>query len=63
MNATGQWQWTEGERGQRRALVIGVIGLATSTLGATWDLDQFFRSYLTAFVRGWRFRWAAWHCG
>jgi hypothetical protein len=35
---------------QRRALIVGVIGLAVCALGAFFNLDQFFRSYLVGYV-------------
>lgn len=35
---------------QRRALIVGVIGVAVCALGAFFDLDQFFRSYLLGYV-------------
>jgi hypothetical protein len=35
---------------QRRALIVGVIGVAVCALGAFFNLDQFFRSYLLGYV-------------
>lgn len=35
---------------QRRALIVGVIGVAVCALGAFFNLDQFFRSYLVGYV-------------
>lgn len=35
---------------QRRALIVGVIGIAFCVLGAIFDLQQFFRSYLLGYV-------------
>ncbi|PYT05037.1 MAG: hypothetical protein DMF60_13295, partial [Acidobacteria bacterium] len=35
---------------QRRALIVGVAGVAVCALGAFFNLDQFFRSYLLGYV-------------
>jgi len=35
---------------QRRALVVGIAGVAICVLGAFFDSEQFFRSYLLAYV-------------
>src|SRR6266404_4948449 len=35
---------------QRRALIVGVIGVAVCALGAIFNLNQFFRSYLLAYL-------------
>ncbi|MEK6320603.1 MAG: hypothetical protein AABN33_02845 [Acidobacteriota bacterium] len=35
---------------QRRALIVGVIGVAVCALGAFFNVDQFFRSYLLGYV-------------
>jgi hypothetical protein len=35
---------------QRRALIVGVVATAVCLLGAIFNLDQFFRSYLVAYV-------------
>jgi hypothetical protein len=35
---------------RRRALIVGVIGVAVCGLGAVFNLDQFFRSYLLAYL-------------
>lgn len=40
----------EVDQFQRRALMVGVIGLAVCVLGAFFNLDQFFRSYLVGYV-------------
>jgi hypothetical protein len=38
------------DRIQRRALLVGVIGLAACLVGAVWNLEQFFRSYLLGYL-------------
>jgi hypothetical protein len=40
----------EMDQFQRRALMAGVIGLALCALGAFFNLEQFFRSYLVGFL-------------
>jgi hypothetical protein len=35
---------------QRRALMVGVVALAVCVVGAVFNLDQFFRSYLLAYI-------------
>ncbi len=40
----------EVDQFQRRALIVGVIGVAVCGLGAIFNLDQFFRSYLLAYL-------------
>jgi hypothetical protein len=50
MNASTSWQWTEARPVQRLALAVGGAGLGACALGATWDPDQFFHSYLLAFM-------------
>lgn len=40
----------EVDQFQRRALIVGVIGVAVCGLGAVFDLNQFFRSYLLAYL-------------
>ena len=35
---------------QQRALLVGVVGLAAGALGAVFNLDQFFRSWLIGFL-------------
>lgn len=41
---------SELDQFQRRALVVGVAGVAICVLGAFFNLEQFFRSYLLAYV-------------
>jgi hypothetical protein len=40
----------EVDQFQRRALMVGAIGVAICILGAVFNLDQFFRSYLLAYI-------------
>jgi hypothetical protein len=40
----------EVDRFQRRALIVGVIGIAVCVLGAGFNLDQFWKSYLLGYV-------------
>jgi hypothetical protein len=40
----------EVDQFQRRALIVGVAGVAICVLGAFFNLEQFFRSYLLAYV-------------
>lgn len=40
----------EVDRFQRRALIVGVAGVAVCLLGGLFDWDQFFRSYLVAYL-------------
>jgi hypothetical protein len=35
---------------QQRALIVGVLGLAAGAIGAVFNLDQFFRSWLIGFL-------------
>ncbi|MYA22439.1 MAG: hypothetical protein F4Z30_06470, partial [Gemmatimonadetes bacterium] len=35
---------------QRRALIVGLVGLAATAVGCFTDVEQFFRSYLLAFT-------------
>ena len=41
---------SEVDQFQRRALIVGVVGVAVCGLGAIFDLNQFFRSYLLAYL-------------
>lgn len=40
----------EVDQFQRRALMVGVVASAVCVLGAIFNLDQFFRSYLVAYI-------------
>src|SRR5438128_4547544 len=40
----------EVEQFQRRALMVGVVALAVCVIGAVFNLEQFFRSYLLAYI-------------
>lgn len=40
----------EVDQFQRRALITGVVAFAVCVIGAIFNLDQFFRSYLVAYV-------------
>src|SRR5688500_9429437 len=40
----------ELDRIKRPALIVGVVALALTAVGAVFDKDQFFRSYLLAYV-------------
>jgi len=40
----------EVDQFQRRAMIVGAIGIAICAVGAIFNLDQFFRSYLVAYV-------------
>jgi len=40
----------EVDQFQRRALIVGVIGVALCAIGAIFNLNQFFRSYLLAYL-------------
>ena len=50
MNRTPHFDWPQRQRVQRTALAVGCAGLALCAVGALFDLDQFFRSYLAAFT-------------
>jgi hypothetical protein len=51
MNPTSSWPVPEAiGRLERGALVAGVAGLVLTALGAVLNVDQFFRSYLLAFL-------------
>jgi hypothetical protein len=49
MSPTGTWQ-NDLDRLQMRSLIVGLIALAACAFGAFTNLDQFFRSYLMAFL-------------
>lgn len=40
----------EVDQFQRRALIVGVIGVAVCVVGAVFNSDQFFRSYLLGYI-------------
>src|SRR3989442_2151703 len=40
----------EVDQFQRRALMVGVVALVVCVVGAIFDRDQFFRSYLLAYI-------------
>src|SRR4029077_7716752 len=46
----GTLGWSGVQRWQRGALVAGVLGLLLCVPGLLWGRDQFFRSYLWAFM-------------
>ena len=48
--ATRPEQIADFDRMQKRALVVGAVGLALSALGWVLDPDQFYRSYLIGFL-------------
>ncbi len=49
MSPAGTWQ-SDLDRLQMRSLIVGLIALAACAAGAFTNLDQFFRSYLMAFL-------------
>jgi hypothetical protein len=49
MSPAATWQ-ADLDRLQTRSLIVGLIGLAACAAGAFFNLDQFFRSYLIAFL-------------
>ncbi len=54
MSAATSWVWNEAKPCQRGALVVGVIGLGACVIGAIWNVEQFYHSWLL----GW-FSWLA----
>jgi hypothetical protein len=47
---TTRWEWTAARPTQRWALIVGAGALALCAVGALFDRQQFFRSYLLAFI-------------
>jgi hypothetical protein len=50
MNQTGAYIPTQLKRWQRPALIVGLVGLAGAVAGAVLDLQQFWLSYLLAYI-------------
>jgi hypothetical protein len=50
MTGASNWVWAEAHPVQRLALALGGAGLAACALGAIWNTEQFFHSYLLAFI-------------
>jgi hypothetical protein len=50
MSASARWEWTEARPAQRWSLLIGGAGLGACVAGAFFNPDQFFHSYLLAFM-------------
>jgi hypothetical protein len=50
MNGANRWDWDEARPVQRLALAFGGAGLGACALGAFWNQEQFFHSYLLAFI-------------
>jgi hypothetical protein len=50
MTGGTNWEWTEARPVQRLALAVGGASLGACALGVIWDWDQFFHSYLLAFM-------------
>lgn len=43
------FDWPEGRRWQRQLLLVGIASLCLCAIGAAFDVQQFFRSYLLGF--------------